>query len=151
MTTCKQCNTEFIPYRKTSLYCSKKCNSRANYNRNRKTKRSSKICGQCSIVFSGKNTNAQFCSKKCANKSFDLKNPGKYAKLKMEWRLNNPEYGKEHYIKNKKRYNFLNKKWKLNNPKVVNANNSKRRARKLNATILGYDEEYTKIVLKDIT
>jgi Recombination endonuclease VII len=67
--TCGQCGANFNPKlrRWGAVYCSKRCNDNARYDRNRRAKYPEpvKACEHCGASFDKKRVDARFCSDKC--------------------------------------------------------------------------------------
>lgn len=57
---CKSCRKQFKSYRKTAIFCSKKCSN--SYNAKKK---SDIVCLECNMLFHAKGTKQRFCSHNC--------------------------------------------------------------------------------------
>ncbi len=99
----------------------------------------------------------------CNKKEWYLKNKSKALEKSKEWNKNNKEIkkqlNKQWYTNNRKHRLNKNKEFKKNNPEyaskwrkdnlhTINALSAKYRAKKLNATLKGYDEELKLIYKK---
>jgi hypothetical protein len=65
---CKNCGEEFIPARKSMIYCSKKCYMHVYLDKKRngtKEVKADRSCKECGTLFSPVQKNSIFCSKKC--------------------------------------------------------------------------------------
>lgn len=123
-----------------------------------------KKCLVCKTEHSRK---SKLCSHKCTNtywysnnrekelkqkKVYIAANKEKLSKYKEKWdSLNEEKIDKKNrawYLKNKDRHKELHKIWANNNRGLRNAQQAKRRAAKLNATMPGYNEEIKEIYKK---
>jgi len=111
------------------------------------------ICEVCGKKFKSKAHNAVNCSEKCKRRKYYLKNKS-YFKIKgKQFRESNPDYSKnkkaEWYSNNRDRAISKCREYQSNNKELIKKINrlssAKYRAKKLKATLSGYDEEVKEI------
>lgn len=131
---CHHCGIEFESKR-DKLYCSKNCNNRVLYKKN-PTRRSknTKKCEGCGFDFLAFKINQMSCSKKCRARIERKNTPEKESKRRKEYRQRHPEKIKQ-----------IAAIYRKNNKHMVNYLAAKYRAKKIKASIPGYDREIKEI------
>lgn len=72
---CDLCGSEFLPYRSSSKYCSKKCGSEAAKNKKHfPTSLQLKICPGCGLKFKQRHPSQTYCGRDCTNKNWTKQN-----------------------------------------------------------------------------
>ena len=112
-----------------------------------------KVCEVCNKSFESKAHNAVNCSEKCRRRKYFLKNKEYFKSKGEQFRADNPDYSKskkiEWYRKNKVKAISKCREYQSNNRELVRKINklssAKYRAKKLNATIIGYNKEIKEI------
>lgn len=123
-----------------------------------------RFCKKCNININDKHKNAKFCSISCKNSFWQCNNRDKANKSAAKYR--NSEKGIQYRVENRCKILQEMKEWKLNNMERKREldkkyhtkmkgdseylarrsyNSAKYRAKKLNATLTGFDEEIKEI------